>query len=372
MQYAQFGNTGIEVSKLGFGAMRLPEYEQKGRWLVREDESIDLIHHAFELGVNYIDTAYDYCHGNSEIIIGKALKGYRNQINVSTKLLTKMVTTEGDFRRILEHQMEKLDIDFIDFYYFHALNKERWENIVLKFNLLSQAQYAKEEGLIKHISFSSHDKPDNIMEFFKAGIFETVILQYNIVDRRNENLIRQLKEEGIGVAIMGPIGGGRLAMPSPIISQYTKEVTHNNIELALRFVLANPGVSCALSGMSTMNMVEENVRTASIQQPFFDSDWDKVNHLFAEVRRLTDLYCTGCNYCMPCPKGINIPFIFELMIQDQVYGYRDYAQKKFKVIKDNKVSSFPIECIECGQCESKCPQNIPIREQLKQVQANFD
>jgi len=368
MQYREFGKTGVKISALGFGAMRLPEFEKDGKWYMDEEESLKIIHRAFELGVNYIDTAYGYSHGNNEYIVGKALRGYRDRVYISTKVPTWLVKKKEDYRRFLEEQLRKLDVEYIDFYHFHSVNKDNWENIILRFNLLDEARKAKDEGLIKHISFSFHDKPEVMEEIADTGIFETVLCQYNLLDRSNEKAISYVRKKGLGTVIMGPVAGGRLAAPSEVFAQTFGRKTKSTPEVALRFVLGNPDVCCALSGMNSLEMVEENAKIASIAEPLSDSDWEKINAMLEETNRLAELYCTGCDYCLPCPKGIKISQIFKLMIYHKVYGLTETAKNGFKNYgKDEAYGTHPSLCTECGACESKCPQKIKIRQQLKQV-----
>jgi len=368
MQYRKFGNTGINISALGFGCMRLPEYEKDKKWYIDEDKAIPMIHKAFELGVNYVDTAYGYCHGNSEYTVGKAIKGFRDKVYLSTKLPTWMVKETGDYRRLLEKQLEKLGEDYIDFYHFHSLNKNSFENIVLKYNLLDEAQKAKDEGLIKHISFSFHDKPEVMKEIIDTGAFESVLCQYNLLDRTNEEAIAYAVSKGLGTVIMGPVGGGRLAAPSELISRMSSSGSGSTPEIALRFVLGNPNVNCALSGMSTISMVEENTKVASMDPQLYKDDWDKINRMVEETKKLSELYCTGCNYCMPCPTGINIPHVFSLMNYHKVFGLTEYAKSNFSRLgPEAKTGRSPADCIECGVCETKCPQKILIREKLKET-----
>ena len=368
MQYRDFGNTGVKISALGFGAMRLKEFEKNGEWYV-EDRAIDVIRRAFELGVNYIDTAYGYCHGNSEIVVGKALKGWRDRVYLSTKLPTYMVTGKSDYRKFLEEQLTKLDVDYIDFYHFHDLNRNRFENLVLKYDLISEAQKAKEEGLIRHISFSFHDDPEVLKMLVDTGVFETLLCQYNLLDRANEEAMAYARSKGIGVAVMGPVAGGRLCAPSDVIRGLMKESSKSAPEIALRFVLANPNVSCALSGMSTIEMVEENAKVASMEEPLSREEYDHIREVLEQNEKLSDLYCTGCNYCMPCPNDVNIPLNFRLMNYYRVYGLKDYAREQYQKIgtTENLPGKRAEECLECGECEEKCPQKIKIREQLKET-----
>jgi len=369
MQYRQFGNTGVKISALGFGAMRLPMDEKKGKSFVKEKESIDMIHEAFKLGVNYIDTAYGYCNGLSEITVGKAIKGWRDKINLSTKVPTWDIKKKGDYRRLLDEQLTKLDTDYIDFYHFHGLNKDGWEQIVKKFKLLKEAKKAKEEGLIKHISFSFHDKPEVMKEIADSGVLETVLCQYNLLDRTNEKAIAYVKRKGLGVVIMGPVGGGRLGEPSRAIKSMVKGGVKSSAEIALRFVLSNPNVSCALSAMSHISQVRENVKTASQDNYLTVQEKNQIEAALKQFKKMSDLYCTGCNYCMPCPQEVNIPLNFQLMNYYNIYDLKEHAKEAYKQIgKEPWYKGKSADaCIECYACEDKCPQKIKIPKQMKEV-----
>jgi len=341
MRYREFGNTGVKVSLLGFGAMRLPEEKVNGEYRVKEEESIEMIHRAFEKGVNYIDTAYGYCHHQSEIVVGKALKGWRDKVYLSTKMPTWLVEKTGDYRRFLEEQLKKLDVEYIDFYHFHGLNEERFKNVVLKYDLLKEARKAKEEGLIKHISFSFHDRPEVMKRLIDVGIFESVLCQYNLLDRTNEEAMAYAREKGLGVAVMGPVGGGRLAA-----SDVLKE---------------------ALGGR--VNMVEENVRVASSFKPLTEQELQAIDSFIEERKKKQEIPCTSCEYCMPCPNNVAIPEIFRLMNYYTVYGLREYARRQYQNIgSDEKDERRRADaCAECGRCEELCPQKIKIIERLKEA-----
>lgn len=369
MQYRKFGRTGIAISALGFGAMRLPFENVGDKKVFNVEESIRAIHRAFELGVNYIDTAPYYCDGESEVIVGKALKGRRDKVYLSTK--NPIEDDSGaHWRERLEKSLKKLDTDYIDFYHMWGIS---WDAYVNKINVkdgpLEAARRAKEEGLIRHISFSFHDAPENMIKLIDTGNFETVLCQYNLLDRSNEKAIAHAGEKGLGVVIMGPVGGGRLGAPSETIQGLMPGKSSSSPEIALRFVLANPNVTCALSGMGSVQMVEENVKVASNETPLTDDELARIKASMEEKKRMADLYCTGCNYCMPCPTGVNIPLNFQIMNNYRVYDIHEYARDQYKQIgevewmKGKKAE----ECIECGICEEKCPQKINIREQLKET-----
>lgn len=370
MQYRKFGNTGLEISALGFGAMRLPEYEENGKWFIDEEKAIAMFHKAFESGVNYVDTAYGYCHGNSEITVGKALKGWRDKVALSTKLPLWNVKSTSDYRRLLEEQLKKLDVDAIDFYHFHGASQQRFEDTILRFKLIDEMVKAKQEGLIRHISFSFHDKPAVMKTLIDSGAFESVLCQYNLLDRANEEMLQYAHSKGIGTVVMGPVGGGRLATPSEVLKTALGRESTSTPEVALRFVLSNEHVSCALSGMSAMAHVEQNLEVASRAGGLTASEKDAIDRMFEENRKLADLYCTGCDYCQPCPKNIKIPHVFSLMNYHRVYGLTEYAKREYaKLGPDSDKGAIPVACSECGLCEEKCPQHILIRQKLKETVA---
>lgn len=369
MQYRIYGNIGIKLSALGFGGMRLPEVEGNGKKQVDEEKAIQMIRRAFELGINYIDTAYQYHDGYSEVVVGKAIKGWRDRIFVSSKSPAKLIEKPGDYRRILEEQLTKLQEDYLDFYYFHGISYQSFTEINKKANWLKEAEQAKDEGLIKHITFSFHGPPEEMIQLVDLGVFEGVLCQYNFLDRRNEAAIAYAKNKGLGVTIMGPVGGGRIAGLPEKIRQELGLPVENNVELALRFVLANPNVTCALSGMGTLEMVEENARYAGNTEPLRSEEVGAINALMEKYRKLADLYCTGCKYCLPCPKGIDIPAIFNLYNYHNVYGLKDYARENYAGYgKQPWLPKLKADaCSECGACEQKCPQKIKIRQQLKEA-----
>jgi uncharacterized protein len=371
MQYRKFGNTGVNISALGFGAMRLPTAVVNGQTVFDAAESIRIIRRAFELGVNYIDTALYYCGGDSEIIVGQALKGWRNKIYLSTKNPIENASGD-DWRRRLEKSLTKLSTDYIDFYHMWGIG---WESFTKDVDVpggpLAAAVKAKDEGLIRHISFSFHDKPENLNKLVDTGCFESVLCQYNLLDRTNEAAISYAGEKGLGVVIMGPVAGGRLGTPSEAIQRLLPGKSQSSAEVALRFVLNHPQVSCALSGMGSWQMVEENARVASDETPLRPEEIERIKASMEENKRMAELYCTGCNYCMPCPHEVNIPLNFQIMNYHRVYGLTQYAREQYQAIgtKEWLKGKNAAACAECGICEEKCPQKIQIRDQLKETAA---
>jgi predicted aldo/keto reductase-like oxidoreductase len=345
--------------------------ETNGMEIVDDEKAIAMLHRAFELGINYVDTAPYYLNKLSEVTVGKALKGYRDKIYLSTKNPIEDDSYDH-WMKHLETSLRKLDTDYIDFYHMWGISLEVFKTrIDIKGGPIDAALKAKEMGLIKHLSFSFHDDVKNMKEIIDSGYFESVILQYNLLDRSNEKNIEYAHEKGIGIAVMGPVGGGRLGQPSKVIQSMLKDKVKSTAEMALRFVLANPHVDIALSGMSTMEMVEENVAVASVSGVLTEIEKVRITEMLQEKTRLSELYCTGCNYCMPCPQDINIPYVFSLMNLSKVYGLTDYSKGKYaKLVNKNGNKSKGVDvinCIECGVCEGKCPQKLKIMRQLKET-----
>ena len=371
MQYRKFGNTGVEISALGFGCMRLPEFQDEdGTWHVDQEKTNEMLMRAFDLGVNYFDTAYYYCHGNSEIAIGKALAPIRDKVYISTKCPLDKVNSPEDYEAILDESLRKLGTDHVDFYHFWGINQKVFDEKIVPLGLIDKAKALKETGKIRHISFSFHDSPEALKHIIDNGEgLESVLLQYNLLDRANEEMIQYAARKGLGVVVMGPVGGGRLAAPTEL-SQKLGSGNLHTYELALRFVLGNQGVCCALSGMQNVTMVEQNAAVASLEEPMSEEQWRKVGESLENLKKFSELYCTGCAYCQPCPKGINIPRIFQAYTYHNVYGLHDLAKNTYYNYINNEKNpgATSIDCVNCGYCEKKCPQHLKVRELLKMVE----
>ncbi len=375
MNYRQFGSTGQQISALGFGCMRFPEYEKNGKKFVDTDKVDQMIAEAYARGVNYFDTAPSYCSGNSEAALGHAVRDFRDKILLSTKFPTEVAKKPGDYRRQLESSLERLGTDHIDFYHFWGIDKEIYDGIMLAQNLLEDARKAKEEGLIRHISFSFHDDPSVIKYIIdtseERGVpMESMLCQYNLLDRSNEQMMAYARSKGLGTVAMGPVGGGRLAAPTELYAKLTGRASIPTYELAFKFVLGNPDLNCALSGMQTLEMVQQNTALASGSISFSQEEWKQLGDAMENLKKFSELYCTGCRYCQPCPAGIDIPAIFNMYTYYNVYGLTDHAKKMYEryVGKGGKLSD---ACLNCGKCEKKCPQHLQIREQMKKVESVF-
>jgi len=370
MIYKTFGKTGVKVSALGFGAMRLPMKEVDGKKIVDEDLAVPLMQKAFDMGINYVDTAPLYCETLSENAVGKALKGWRDKVYLSTK--NPIEDADGDhWMERLEKSLKKLDTDYIDFYHFWGISLksfESWQG--LKFGPLEAAYKAKGQGLIKHISFSYHDAAENYKKIVDSGHFETTLVQYNMLDRSNEENIAYAKSKGLGVVVMGPVGGGRLGAPSEKIQSLLKNKLVSTAEMALRFVLSNENIDMALSGMGDLQMLKENFEIASRTGHLTESEVQHIKTMMEENKNLAKLYCTGCNYCKPCPQGIDIPYLFEIMNRYRVYDLKEHAKSAYKEMMEGKSwikSADASKCVSCGACEEKCPQKLPIIKQLQET-----
>ena len=376
MQYRPFGKTGT-VSILGFGAMRLPTLED-GTCDV--EKSVPLLRRGIDLGINYIDTAHVYIKGTSEVAVGQAIKGTdRESLYLATKI---PVHEEKDaqpdvWRAKLEESLRRFDTPYIDFILFHGLRWGEFEGHVSRPGMtLDQARKAQSEGLVRHICFSSHDTTENVIKLINTGEFAAMLVQYNFLDRHNEPAIARAADQDMGVAIMGPVAGGRLATPQGVVVDEEGMLEMKTPELALRFVWNNPGVSVALSGMNEMAQIEENVAAAERAAQMDEAQVAEINRLIKKNQKLADLYCTGCGYCIPCPNQVNIPENFRYMNWYRIWGLEEEAKKAYAKLSEGgtwtpwagRVEGLNAEaCIQCGECEPKCPQNIPIIEQLQEV-----
>lgn len=368
MIYKKLGKTGVDISALGYGCMRLPEIEKDGKWTIDYEKSDEMIRRAYELGVNYFDTAFYYCHSNSEIAVGRALKPIRDKVYISTKCPMEDVKETGDFRKILEKSLEKLGTDYVDFYHFWSINKKVFDEKIIGLKLIPEALKLKKEGKIRHISFSFHDHPKYIKDIIDAAPeMETMLIQYSLLNRDNQKGIEYAASKGLGVIAMGPVAGGRLAAPNSFKEKHSADLQIADYDLALRYVCENENIACALSGMENVDMVEKNANVISNSKPLNTKEKKLIVNTRKVVKKFNELYCTGCGYCQPCPKKIEIPKIFEAYTMENVYGLSSLAKDSYQgyIKNGGKLIS---DCADCGFCEGKCPQKLKIREQMKKVE----
>jgi len=378
LQYRKFGEISWKPSALGFGAMRLP-YEDDDRGKIKEDESIEMIRWAIDNGLNYIDTAWPYHDGNSEELVGKALKdGYRKKVKVATKLPSWEVEDPEDPDEYLEKQLERLDVDKIDFYLIHSLNRDRWEDLQsLDIDIFDWMKEKREEGKIDHLGFSFHDDLDTFKEIVDTYEWDFCQIQYNYLDQEfqaGKEGLKYAADKGLGVVIMEPLRGGKLAKepPESIKKIWNKaEEEREPVEWALKWLWNQPEVSLVLSGMSELEQVKENVKYASESGvgALSDKELKIVNEVAEKYRDISPVECTGCNYCVPCPNDVAIPRNFRMYNQAEIYDEYD----KYKEIWDEnmKDESKATNCVRCGECIEKCPQNLEIMDLLEEVSEYF-
>ena len=381
MLYRKLGKSGLNVSILGFGAMRLPilggSQSPADRFnpntLVDEEETTKMIEYAIGQGVNYFDTAYVYHGGKSEPILGKALKRYRDKVMLATKLPVMRATKREDFGRFLDEQLKRLDTNYLDVYLLHGLNRENWvktkELGVLKF--LDQIQA---DGRARYVGFSFHDDVRIFKEIVDSYDWMLCQIQYNYYDEHyqagREGLI-YAASKGLGVVVMEPLRGGKLTDPIPEEIQViwdSAEVKRTPAEWGLRWVWNHPEVSVVLSGMSSMSQVIENIKLANDGNPnsLSRKELSIIDQAKETYKKMLKIDCTGCAYCMPCETGVNIPANFSMYNDMFVFKTATELSAIFYNMllpPEQKASN----CVECGECEEKCPQQIKIKDGLKAV-----
>lgn len=385
MQYRALGHSGVYVSSLGLGMMRLPLNDgsqgftgvSSGR--VNVDASVTMLRRAVDLGVNYVDTAYNYLDGDSERITGLALlDGYREKVLLATKAPTWLFKAPEDFDRYLDEQMERIGTDYIDVYLLHGMNRVSWSKTVLRHDILRKAEQAKAAGKIRFLGFSFHDDLDafhSIVDYYDD--WDLCQIQLNYLDTDFQAGLQGLEyaaSHGLGVSIMEPLRGGYLArVPTDVRDIFASvRPERSPVEWALDFLWDRPEVGVVLSGMGSVTQVEENVGYADRARPGMLTQMSKA--VFDTVRAKLAAYpvipCTGCAYCMHCPKRVAIPYNFLAYNEYQTTGDLERARQYYKV----QITPFGATagaCIACGKCEEICPQHIPISQWMPRIALLF-
>lgn len=393
MKYRKMGNLDWEVSALGFGCMRLPTktiqdpLTNQSKQVINREYAIEMIRYGIDQGINYIDTAWPYHDGESELVVGEALKdGYREKVRLVSKLPTWLIKSEDDFEQFLSKQLDKLQTNYLDLYLLHSLGKEHFE-IVKNFNLIYKLEEAKKKGLIRHIGFSFHDSLKVFKEIIDYYDWDAAQIQYNYFDPNYQAGVKGLKyaaKKGIAMIIMEPLWGGKLTQSFSKVEDILEKapIKRTLADWALQFLWDQPEVSVVLSGMGELWQVKENLKSASNSAigSLKEEEMKIVSKLRKTYSKFITIPCTNCEYCMPCPNSVNIPQNIRFL--NDFIWFGEEQRERFERIYVNflktkeeleetggKGSGNASLCIECGECLEKCPQKIQIPEVLKKVDA---
>lgn len=386
MLYRPFGNTGEKVSILGFGAMRLPVIDHHHDQ-IDVKTATEMLHYALDHGVNYVDTAYVYhgssftSPGNSEGFVGEALQGgYRDKVMVATKLVGWSVESREDMDRVLAEQLANLQSEYVDCYLLHGIDAAGWERF-RELGALDFLTSAKADGRIRFAGFSFHDDGPAFKPIVDGYDWDFCQIQYNFMDvdyQAGREGLRYAAERGLGVIVMEPLKGGRLADPVPDeVGRIWEEapIKRSAAEQALRFVWDDPDVSLLLSGMSTMEQVVENVRIAGEAEPrsLDEADLDLIEKVRSVYSERTLVPCTDCRYCMPCPEGIDIPKVLGIMNDASLYDDWMGAGFLYNMVSGDMGGTAKASvCTECRQCADACPQQIDVPEMMAECVRRFE
>ena len=366
MQYRKYGKEGPELSVLGYGVMRLPP-RRKGDWgSVNFSKSVALLRRAMESGVNLLDSHHGYHHGLSEVAIGRALRGWKgHRIYIQTKTPFYNVKPLAHFKRLIEEALEKTGASFIDYLLFHSMTMDTFKKRGRQFFKLTD--WAIKKGLVRFRGFSSHDSPENVKAFIDTKEFSCALMSFNFLNRQMEDTIAYAADRSMGVSVMNPVGGGSLSARTPQIMRLLPGAK-SPAEIALRYVMSTPGVAVTLSGMSTLEQVEENVRIAGRKTLTTAKQRQTMLKRLESIKEATMQTCTSCGYCMLCPHGVNIPRNFLLLNQARFFGLIDASRQAFSGLrKSTEGDQSALACQKCGKCLPKCPNDVPIIEQLEET-----
>ncbi|MGL5754654.1 MAG: aldo/keto reductase [Paraclostridium sp.] len=375
MKYRKFGKTNEELSILGFGCMRFPQLDGK----IDVSKATKMVRYAIDNGVNYIDTAYPYHDGESEIVVGRILKeGYREKVNLATKLPSWNINSREDMDKYLDEQLEKLQTQYIDFYLVHALDEKLWNNLIEN-KLLDFLDDIRKSKKVKYVGFSFHDKYEVFEKIVDSYDWDFTQIQYNYIDEKYQAGTRGLEyayKKGLGVVIMEPLRGGKLVTniskdSMSAIENFKLKKTPS--EWAFKFLYNKEEVGVVLSGMSSIEQVIENIKTCDKEgtvNSMTEDESEVLKSLRDNFKSKIKVNCTSCKYCLPCPMGVDIPNCFEALNNASMFDDIEYVKNNmYKYIMNKK--SDASKCIECGKCEKVCPQHINIIKQLKEVKKVF-
>jgi len=381
MQYRKMPKNSDVLSVLGFGCMRLP----LAGGTIDADRAVRQIRGAIDRGVNYVDTAWPYHGGASEPLVGRALKdGYRQRVKVATKLPSWLIKRPEDMERYLTAQLQRLEIDRVDYYLVHALNGPLWDSME-KLGVVDFLDRARRDGRIVNPGFSFHGLAEDFKRIVDAYPWTFCQIQYNFLDEENQAGTAGLEyaaAKGLGVIVMEPLRGGNLglAVPPPAVQDIWNEAATRRTpaEWALRWVWNRPEVTVVLSGMNEETHIAENLAVADSAAPgsLTAEELQLVERVGRKYRELMKVGCTGCGYCMPCPSDVLIPGCFETYNTLHMFGDPEGAKFVYALMMSGVTGEgkpkFASQCVACGECVEKCPQHIPIPEVLAQVAAEME
>ena len=372
MEMRKMEKLGAEVSLLGFGCMRFPT-NAEGK--IDRELAEAMMDKAIAAGVNYIDTAYPYHGGESELFVGEVLKKYdRDSFYLATKLPLWAVHSLEDVDKLFNEQLSKLQTDYVDFYLMHAMNRDKWHNM-LELGVVKRLEELKAEGKIRYLGFSFHDSYEAFEEILNYRDWDFCQIQLNYMDVNDQAGMKGYKlaeEKQVPLVIMEPIKGGMLANYGGDIADifHALDKDASFASFALRWVATLPNVKVVLSGMSTMEQVDDNLKTFGDFKPMSEEELATVDKVVDILNNRVQNGCTGCSYCMPCPAGVNIPKNFR--IWNTYHMYQNYNAVRWNWETEMPDSERANKCIECGKCEAICPQALNIREDLKRVMEDLE
>jgi predicted aldo/keto reductase-like oxidoreductase len=363
MLYSKLGNTGITVSKLGFGTMRLP-VEINNPDLKK---AINLIDYAIQKRINFFDVGTFYCYNRCEKIFSEILNSHLNENIVLSGKNTTHQHNATNWTEQLRNTLRTYNCRSLDVYFIHYLDHEVWIKHFIKGGIIEQIQETRQKGLFKYLGFSSHDTPDNVSKLIDTRYFNAVILSYNLLNREYEEVIKYANEKGLGVIIMNPLAGGLLTRQQIRVDSLLQYIPMNTLhDIALNYVYSNPFVNCVLSGMQNEIEIENNVDSLLSRPRFTIDQINQINKLIDDEKSKQFYYCTNCNYCMPCTQGIDIPSIISIMNKYSIKTDNPFFMRDYSVLQQPASC-----CIACGNCEIKCPNKLPVSAIMAKAASKF-